>query len=122
MGIEWKYEMRKSRIVFQGKYLFFALAGALLFTATGPLEAATINAQSVSLADVRAAVTLAQNGDTIVVPAGTATWASTLTINKPITLQGAGIGQTIIIDGFTTDVNAMNFVYRCRKILSPDWI
>ena len=42
--------------------------------------------------------TQAQNGDTITIPAHTFTWSTTLTINKAITLQGAGIGATIIKD------------------------
>ncbi len=36
------------------------------------------------------------------VPAGTASWSSTLSITKAITLQGAGIGQTIITDDNAT--------------------
>jgi hypothetical protein len=41
--------------------------------------------------------TPALDGDIIVVPAGTATWTTGITItNKSLTLQGAGIGQTII--------------------------
>jgi hypothetical protein len=41
----------------------------------------------------------AQNGDTITLPAGTFTWTSGVNISKGITLQGAGVGQTIIKDG-----------------------
>lgn len=35
-------------------------------------------------------------GDTVTVPIGSCTWASTLTVSKSITLQGAGSGSTII--------------------------
>src|SRR4029077_849217 len=42
--------------------------------------------------------TQAQNGDTIVIPAGTFTWTSGVTISKAITLQGAGAMSTIIND------------------------
>ncbi len=45
------------------------------------------------------AVNAAQDGWTVLVPAGTNTWTSTLSINKAIQLIGAGIGQTIIVDG-----------------------
>jgi hypothetical protein len=38
------------------------------------------------------------NGDTITIPAGTFTWRTKVTISKSITLQGEGIGQTIIKD------------------------
>ena len=39
---------------------------------------------------------LAQNGDTITLPFGSFTWASGVTITKAITLQGAGVGTTIV--------------------------
>jgi len=51
--------------------------------------ATTINARSPSFADVATAVTTAQDGDTVSVPAGSATWTTALTISKGITLQGA---------------------------------
>lgn len=35
-------------------------------------------------------------GDTISVPAGSCTWSTAVTVTKAITLQGAGVGQTII--------------------------
>lgn len=38
------------------------------------------------------------NGDTITIPAGTFTWGTRVTISKAITLQGAGVGNTIIKD------------------------
>ncbi|MGB9473590.1 MAG: hypothetical protein WCE87_00815, partial [Candidatus Udaeobacter sp.] len=40
----------------------------------------------------------AQNGDTITIPAGTFTWSTGITITKAITLQGAGVGATVIRD------------------------
>ncbi len=40
----------------------------------------------------------AHNGDTITLPAGTFTWSTYLNISKAITLQGAGVGQTIVRD------------------------
>ena len=42
--------------------------------------------------------TQAQNGDTITIPPGTFTWSTGITITKAITLQGAGVGSTIIRD------------------------
>lgn len=42
---------------------------------------------------------VAQGGDTIRVPAGTFTWTTGVTLIKNITLQGAGINQTIVKDG-----------------------
>jgi hypothetical protein len=54
------------------------------------LMAITIKASSPSLKDVQTAISSAVNGDTVIVPAGTAAWTSTLVISKGITL----IGQT----------------------------
>ena len=58
--------------------------------------AAIINAASASYSDVASAVSSARSGDTVVVPAGSATWSSVLTITKGITLRGAGVGYTTI--------------------------
>jgi hypothetical protein len=40
----------------------------------------------------------ARNGDTITLPAGTFVWSTRVNITKGITLQGAGVGSTIIKD------------------------
>lgn len=69
------------------------------------LHAAIINAASASYADVNTAVnTDASSGDTVIVPSGSATWSSPLVITIGITLQGAGIGNTVIT-GDITDAN-----------------
>jgi hypothetical protein len=58
-----------------------------------------------SVADVQAAINQAQDGDTVIVPAGTASWTQRLEITKGITLQGAttisgaGTGSPTITDG-----------------------
>lgn len=75
---------------------FIAAVGLL---AAVNAEAATRNAATCSRADVGAAVNAAADGDTVVIPGGTCTWGSTLTINKILTLQGAGPNSTIIVDG-----------------------
>jgi len=62
-------------------------------------EAATINAKSISFTDVASAIGLAKDGDIVVVPAGSATWTSTLTLTKGVTLQGAGNNASVIVDG-----------------------
>jgi hypothetical protein len=64
---------------------------ALFFAASGAAQATTINARSLSLTDLRAAIASAADGDTVIVPAGTAVWRSGLTITKGITLQGQTI-------------------------------
>jgi len=75
-----------------------ALAASLALVLLSWTEAATITAANASFAAVSTAVGLAANGDTVVVPAGTATWTSTLSITKGITLQGSGIGSTTLQD------------------------
>ena len=65
----------------------WALA-ALFFAAFGAAQATTINARSPSVTDVRTAIASAADGDTVIVPAGTAVWRDALTITKGITLQG----------------------------------
>jgi hypothetical protein len=64
-------------------------------------QAHVITAASPSLADVRAAISAANEGDTIIIPAGTATWSSYLSITKSLSIIGAGMDQTIINNGYT---------------------
>jgi hypothetical protein len=73
-----------------------ALFIAILLLARGPTDAAVIEAQSASRADVGAAVAAAQDGDTVTIPAGTATWTTTLTVGKNIQIIGAGESSTVI--------------------------
>lgn len=62
--------------------------------------ASTITAASCARNDVDAAVKKSTNGDTVLIPPGSCTWTSNLTIEKKsITLQGAGPGRTTITDG-----------------------
>ena len=49
------------------------------------VNGATIEAKSVSLGDVESAIGSAHEGDTVIVPGGTASWTSTLVITKRIT-------------------------------------
>ena len=59
----------------------------------------SIRPASPVLADVQAAINAANPGDTVIVPAGSATWDSDLTINKSVKVIGAGIGKTIVSRG-----------------------
>jgi len=71
----------------------------LLFVLPASLRAAVIQAQSVARSDVRTAINAAQDGDTVMVPAGTGVWSNGVSIiGKRITLQGAGMEQTVIHD------------------------
>jgi hypothetical protein len=62
-----------------------------------------IQAASPAYADVRAAIAKAKRGDTVLVPAGSATWARGLMITKTIRLIGAGMDKTIIGRNFAGD-------------------
>ena len=84
----------------------------VLCSLEGAAFAGTINAATCSRADVGNAVAAATYDDIVVVPAGTCTWATTLTITKGITLQGAGIGSTVINSG----VGSGNYVV----VYNPD--
>jgi hypothetical protein len=65
-----------------------------------------IKAASVSYADVSVAIARANPGDTVLIPAGSATWTERLEITKPIKLLGAGIENTIITSDYNpTDTN-----------------
>ena len=84
-----------------------AILFALFLAVSGTAQAATVNARSPSFADVSTAVASAAKGDTVIVPAGTASWTKTLVINKPIWLVGqttvnytneTANNQTIILD------------------------
>lgn len=80
----------------------FVLVATAAVICCSQTYAAVINAKSVALADVATAVAAARDGDTVSVPAGSATWATPLTITKLIQLVGAGgdvpssSGNTII--------------------------
>ncbi len=71
---------------------------ALLFLAfSSAAWAATFNSDG-SRADVEAKIALASNGDTVTLPAGTFSYTQSVLVDKGITVQGAGIGQTFITD------------------------
>ncbi len=63
-----------------------------------PRAGATVHYSNGSAASVQALHNAALNGDTITVPAGTFTWSTHVTISKPITVKGQGIGVTVIRD------------------------
>jgi hypothetical protein len=84
--------------------LSYSLLGTLA-SALALAQAATRTAKSCSQQDVQAAIDAAQDGDTVVVPAGTSEYkmvaqgVHALAVkNKGIALIGAGIGRTILKD------------------------
>src|SRR5438477_5039126 len=66
------------------------ILAAIIMTVGCQVSGATIGAKSASLGDVESAIGSAHEGDTVIIPAGTASWTSSLVITKGITL----IGQT----------------------------
>ena len=59
-------------------------------------EAATITAASCSQSNVASAIAQAASGDTVQVPAGSATWSDYITISKKLAVIGAGRDETAI--------------------------
>ena len=77
--------------------LFLLLAGASVLMPGTVVRAATINVPA-DQPTIQAAINAAAPNDTIVIAAGTYTGAGNIgvTVNKAVTIQGAGAGQTII--------------------------
>lgn len=88
---------------FKTKNIITALILCGIFGVAGKSYGAIISAASCSQADVRSAIASAAPGDMVKIPAGACTWglsSATITVNKAITVQGAGADSTIItIDG-----------------------
>lgn len=89
--------------IFSGTLRAAAAAGAIAasFAVSNAAMAACSGASptwssSIDFASVSSCVSQAKAGDRINVAAGTATWSSTLTISKPLTLAGAGENSSII--------------------------
>ena len=79
-----------------GKILLFIL----VFSGFSALRCgATVYHSDGSAASVQGLHNAVLNGDTITLPAGTFTWTTRVKLTKAITLQGAGVGATIIRDG-----------------------
>lgn len=75
------------------------VSGAAVPPPPPPPPSGTVTAASCGREDVQAAVNAAPEGATVMIPAGTCSWTSTLVVPaKAITISGAGVGQTIIID------------------------
>ena len=77
------------------------LMSALLLSGREMHGGVTVHAASASRVDVGTAVGAAHDGDTVVIPAGSATWTSTLTVTKNIQIIGAGESATIIAEDLT---------------------
>jgi hypothetical protein len=101
-----------------GKYLGIGAVILLLTsTAWGQIEHSrhfqsrtTHVAKSCGRADVSAALGLANDGDTVLMPPGACVWDARVTIGKPMTLQGSGPGITVITGTVDTGFNAALWV------------
>src|SRR5438045_6086587 len=91
---------------------FGALFAALIFAVSGAVQAKTVTALTPSLFDVNKAIGSAVDGDTVIIPAGKATWTSQLVITKAITLMGntttdsvagTAVDNTVIQDNRATN-------------------
>jgi hypothetical protein len=94
------------------------LVGLLLSStlSVAEIHAATQQAVSCSYQHVSGAVAAANPGDTVIVPPGSCTWSSQLSIGKSITLTGAGAGQTIITGNIGHDYTDNTFLLK----VTPD--
>src|SRR5689334_22014836 len=88
MGIPCSRPAPSSRPVMRPVVLPLVFALALL-AQHNVVSANIINAKSPAYIDVNSAIALAAEGDTVVIPAGTASWTQSLTLLKGITLKGA---------------------------------
>jgi len=105
--------------IMRNGYIFFS---SLIFILGFPrlTFGATIMAASPSAIDVQTAINNASNGDTVTVPAGSATWTTQVNItSKSITLQGAGIDQTTITRNTASDATiALNVSLRSTDFVT----
>jgi hypothetical protein len=91
----------KSRFVLS--LMVYLLVACCLLLAD--VYADTHTAASCSRTDVQNAINAASDGDTVLIPAGSATWQSSspripaVSIDKGIVLKGAGMDSTVITDG-----------------------
>jgi hypothetical protein len=76
----------------------FAVALLVLGPLAQHAAAAERRAASASRENVGKALAACLTGDTLVIPEGTVTWTQTLNVTKAITIKGAGIGKTILLD------------------------
>jgi hypothetical protein len=77
------------------------IATVLVSTSWSDASGTTWYSADPSAASVQTAINSASDGDTVIVPAGSATWTTTVACTKAIIITGAGIGQTVITSSLT---------------------
>lgn len=98
----------------------FIVALGMMSLLTSCASAKTIIAASASYADVASAIAISSDGDTVNVPAGKATWTSTLYLTNGASLIGAGIGQTVITDEVPRSGSSYNVIQ--ASVYSHDFV
>ena len=81
----------------------------LMFAVLPPSRAAEITAANGYEPAVKAAIALAQPGDTVLIPAGTWAWTNGLVSYSGITVTGMGTNVTILLDCFPSSGNFVGF-------------
>ena len=77
---------------------------ALLLLCCLPAHATTRTAATCAPSDVQTQINLSANGDTVIIPSGTCTWTTGITVSVGITIVGAGSSRIIARDNGTTSV------------------
>jgi hypothetical protein len=96
-----------------------AVSATPVGTLTGSLPTGcTVTLTGLTDTEINAAIHAASPGDVICLPAGTGSWTSTVVIDRAITLKGAGIGQTVILDDVVRPRGAGSFAPVLR-VTSP---
>jgi hypothetical protein len=98
LHLDYRVKTRKTGFLLMRRFIVqatFVILSIILLCISNA-NAATINAASCSKSHVQAAIDSASNGDAILVPAGNCTWTSTLSLDKNLTIQGAGRDSTLI--------------------------
>ncbi len=87
------------------KQLWFSSAILLLFASAA--HATTRTAATCNSADVQNAINASASGDTVVIPAGTCTWTSGVSVSgKAITIQGSGSGRIVAYSSSTLTIGS----------------
>lgn len=98
-----KNTLRIAIIVLLGLFWIMIISGLSYGAGTcdssGVTGTTPYTAASLSRADVQGCLTGAERGATVILPAGEATWTSSVTYSKALIIKGAGAGVTIIKNG-----------------------
>jgi hypothetical protein len=92
------------------RYLLFLVCFGSAWVSVVEASGRAISAADCSLSAVRKAIDAATSGDTVYIPAGTCTWTSELAVAKGISLLGAGIDVTTLVDGVPKDGAAISLI------------